>query len=168
MVGLGTIINSAAIVAGGLAGNFISKLFRQDQQDAVSKACGISVMFIAIAGAMQGMLYIDHGRVLSGKSMLVVLCIALGTIVGEIIGIEKGFGQTVCDCICNSFSDGMYRCNGYCRRNPGWNFRGLFDTCRKISSGLYYYRSNDVLNGKRMYVLGDSCSPSGRSDYIVS
>ena len=91
MVGLGTIINSAAIVAGGLAGNFISKLFRQDQQDAVSKACGISVMFIAIAGAMQGMLYIDHGKVLSGKSMLVVLCLALGTIVGEIIGIEKGF-----------------------------------------------------------------------------
>ena len=91
MIGLGTIINSAAIIAGGMIGHFTGKLFRQDQQDAVSKACGISVMFIAIAGAMQGMLYIDHGRVLSGKSMLVVLCIALGTIVGEIIGIEKGF-----------------------------------------------------------------------------
>lgn len=91
MVGLGTIINSAAIVAGGLIGHFTGKLFRQDQQDAVNKACGISVLFIAIAGAMQGMLYIDNGKILSGKSMLVVLCLALGTVVGEIIGIEKGF-----------------------------------------------------------------------------
>ena len=91
MIGLGTIINSTAIVAGGLIGHFTGKLFRQDQQDAVNKACGISVLFIAIAGAMQGMLHIDNGKILSGKSMLVVLCLALGTIIGEIIGIERGF-----------------------------------------------------------------------------
>lgn len=91
MTGLGTIINSAAIVAGGLIGHFAGKLFRQDQQDSLTKACGISVLFIAIAGAMQGMLHIDNGKILSGKSMLVVLCLALGTIIGEIIGIEKGF-----------------------------------------------------------------------------
>ena len=127
MIGLGTIINSTAIVAGGLIGHFTGKLFRQDQQDAVilaneilfrfgrfhcgicgeyafpaltlgnakvnqyNKACGISVLFIAIAGAMQGMLHIDNGKILSGKSMFVVLCLALGTIIGEIIGIERGF-----------------------------------------------------------------------------
>ena len=73
MIGLGTIINSAAIVAG------------------LTKACGISVLFIAIAGAMQGMLSIDGGEILSGKSMLVVLCLALGTVIGEMIGIEDGF-----------------------------------------------------------------------------
>ena len=91
MIGLGTIINSAAIVAGGLIGHFTVKLFRQDQQESLTKACGISVLFISIAGAMQGMLHIDNGEILSGKSMLVVLCLALGTIIGEIIGIEKGF-----------------------------------------------------------------------------
>ena len=91
MIGLGTIINSAAIVAGGIIGHFTGKLFRQEQQEALNKACGISVLFIAIAGAMQGMLQIDGGKILSGKSMLVVLCLALGTIIGEIIGIEKGF-----------------------------------------------------------------------------
>ena len=91
MIGLGTIINSAAIVAGGIIGHFTGKLFHQEQQDALNKACGISVLFIAIAGAMQGMLHIDGGKILSGKSMLVVLCLALGTIIGEMIGIEKGF-----------------------------------------------------------------------------
>ncbi len=84
-------INSAAIAAGGLIGHFTGRLFHQDQQEALTKACGISVLFIAIAGAMQGMLQIDGGKILSGKSMLVVLCLALGTLVGELIGIEKGF-----------------------------------------------------------------------------
>ena len=91
MTGFGTIINSAAIAAGGLAGLFAGKLFRQEQQDSMKTACGISVMFIAIAGAMQGMLAIDGGTLVSGKSMLVVLCLAVGTIIGEALGIENGF-----------------------------------------------------------------------------
>ena len=37
------------------------------------------------------MLKIDGSEINSGKSMLVVLCLALGTIIGERIGIEKGF-----------------------------------------------------------------------------
>ncbi len=91
MIGLGTIINTAAIIVGGIIGHFTGKLFKQEQQAALNKSCGISVLFIAIAGAMQGMLHIDAGAVVSGKSMLVVLCLAIGTIIGELIGIEKGF-----------------------------------------------------------------------------
>ncbi len=91
MMGLGTIINSAAILIGGLLGRWTGKLFRKEQQEAVNTACGISVMFIGIAGAMQGMLKIDEGRLLSGKSMLVVLCLAIGTMIGEAFGIERGF-----------------------------------------------------------------------------
>ena len=73
MIGLGTIINSASIVAGGIIGLFAGKLFKSEQQESLNKACGISVIFIAIAGAME------------------VLCLALGTIIGELIVIEKGF-----------------------------------------------------------------------------
>ena len=91
MIGTGTIINCAAIVAGGVVGHFTGKLFRQEQQDALNKACGVSVLFIAIAGAMQGMLAIDGAALVSGKAMLVVLCLAIGTVIGELIGIEKGF-----------------------------------------------------------------------------
>ena len=88
MIGLGTLINAAAIVAGGLAGHVVGRLFNQEQQDALTKACGVSVLFIAIAGAMSGMLQIDGGALASGKSMLVVLCLAAGTVVGELLGIE--------------------------------------------------------------------------------
>ncbi|MCR5004608.1 MAG: DUF554 domain-containing protein [Clostridiales bacterium] len=91
MIGLGTIINGAAIIGGGIIGHFTGKFFKEEQQDALSKACGISTMFIAIAGAMQGMLKIDAGQILSGKAMLVVLCLTIGTVLGELLRIENGF-----------------------------------------------------------------------------
>ncbi len=49
MMGSGTLINTAAIILGGIAGHFTGKLFKQEQQDALNKACGVSVLFIAIA-----------------------------------------------------------------------------------------------------------------------
>lgn len=91
MIGLGTIINSAGIIAGGIIGHFAGKLFRPEQQEALNKACGVSVIFIAIAGAMEGMLQIDGASLTSGRSMLVVLCLALGTVIGELLGIENCF-----------------------------------------------------------------------------
>ena len=91
MIGLGTVINSVSIVIGGLLGVFFGKFFKESQQDALNKACGISVLFIGIAGAMEGMLSLDGTKIVSGKSMLLVLCLALGTVIGELIGIESGF-----------------------------------------------------------------------------
>ena len=91
MIGLGTIINTAAVIAAGFVGHFAGKLFREEQQDSMTKVCGVSVLFIAIAGAMEGMLKIEGGALNSVKAMFVVLCLAIGTIIGEIIGIEKGF-----------------------------------------------------------------------------
>ncbi len=91
MIGLGTIINTIAILLGGIIGSFTGKLFKKEQRSSVNMACGISVMFIAIAGAMQHMLSIYGDTLASGRSMLVVLCLAIGTIIGELIGIENGF-----------------------------------------------------------------------------
>lgn len=91
MIGLGTLINTIAIILGGIVGHFTGKLFKQEQQTSLNNVCGISVMFIAIAGAMQGMMHIDGTSLVSGKSMLVVLCLAIGTIIGELIGIENQF-----------------------------------------------------------------------------
>lgn len=91
MTGLGTIVNGAAIAAGGLTGLFAGNLFAPGQRDALRVTCGISVLFIAIAGAMEDMLSIENGALSGGKSMLVTLCLALGAVIGEGIGIEDGF-----------------------------------------------------------------------------
>lgn len=91
MIMLGTIINSAAIVAAGFLGNITGKLFKEDQQDALCKVCGISTLFIAISGAMEGMMKVENNALVGGRSMLVVLCLAIGTAIGELIGIERAF-----------------------------------------------------------------------------
>ena len=72
MIGLGTIINTASILAGGFLGHFTGKIFSQEQQAALNKACGISVLFIGIAGAMEGILTIENGAIIGGKAMLVI------------------------------------------------------------------------------------------------
>lgn len=91
MVGLGTIINSAAIVVGGIFGLLFGKFMKERIQDALLKACGVCVLFIGIAGAMEGMLKISGSSLLSGRSMFIVASIALGAVVGEILNIEHGF-----------------------------------------------------------------------------
>lgn len=91
MVGLGTIINSAAIVVGGVSGLLFGKFMKERIQDTLLKACGVCVLFIGIAGAMEGMLKISGSSLSSGRSMLIVASIALGAVVGEILNIEHGF-----------------------------------------------------------------------------
>lgn len=91
MVGLGTIINSAAIVVGGIFGLMFGKFMKERIQDTLLKACGVCVLFIGIAGAMEGMLKISGSSLLSGRSMFIVASIALGAVVGEILNIEHGF-----------------------------------------------------------------------------
>ena len=91
MFGLGTLINTVAIIFGGLAGILFGKLLKERHQTSLTTACGVSVLFIGIAGAMQGMLDIQNGVITSGQTMLVTLCLAVGTLIGEIINIEDGF-----------------------------------------------------------------------------
>lgn len=118
MIGIGTLINTAAVAGGGITGHFAGRFFTRTQQDAINMACGISVLFIAIAGAMEGMLQITMtaaqeagsaaaagaaagavsgavplagAALTSGHSMFIVLCLALGTALGEILHIEEGF-----------------------------------------------------------------------------
>lgn len=91
MFGLGTIINSAAIIAGGLFGMLFGKLVKPRLQDGLTKACGVSVLFIGIAGALEKMLTVEGATLTGSGTMLLVGCLALGTLVGELIDIESAF-----------------------------------------------------------------------------
>ena len=91
MIGLGTLINTGSVIVGGLAGNLFGRFFKEEQQETLRKASGVSVLFIGTAGAMEGMLTVDGSSVVSGRSMLIVLCLVLGAFVGELLGIENWF-----------------------------------------------------------------------------
>lgn len=91
MIGLGTIINVGGILAGGILGFLGGKLIKEQHQDALTKVCGICVLFIGIGGALEEMLSVNGSSVTSGRGMFIVVCLALGALLGEILNIERWF-----------------------------------------------------------------------------
>lgn len=91
MIGLGTIINTAAILAGGILGMLFGRFLKESAQDTLTKVCGVSTLFIGLAGALEGMLTVEGAAVTSGGSMLIIGCLAIGAFIGEMLNIEGGF-----------------------------------------------------------------------------
>ena len=91
MFGLGTIINTAAILVGGLLGGLFGKFLKQSTQDTLTTVCGVSTLFIAISGALEGMLTVENGVIVSGGAMLIIGCLAIGGFIGEVLNIEGAF-----------------------------------------------------------------------------
>ena len=85
----GAIINTAAIVAGGLCGHLFGKLLKDRHQETLTMACGVGTLFLSIAGAMNYMLHND--LLPGGGSRLIIACLALGGRIGEILNIESWF-----------------------------------------------------------------------------
>lgn len=93
MPGLGTLINMAAIIAGGIAGLFFGKIMTKRFQDILTMACGICVLFIGIGGAMEHMLVITDGAVTTRGTMMVIGSLTIGALIGEAINIEYRIEQ---------------------------------------------------------------------------
>lgn len=96
MTGLGTIINTAAIIAGGLLGLLFGKKIPVRLQDTLMKANGICVLFIGIAGTLQEMFTVENGRLASGGTMMMIGALAIGAVIGELLDIDgkmERFGE---------------------------------------------------------------------------
>ncbi len=91
MPGLGTLINCACILLGGIFGMLFGRFIKPKIQDALTKVCGISVLFIGISGALEGMLRVTGEKVSGINGLLLVGCLALGTLAGELLNIEGAF-----------------------------------------------------------------------------
>lgn len=91
MIGLGTLINVAGIIFGGFLGFVFGQFLGENHQDTLTKACGVCVLFIGIAGAMEGMLLLEAGYIVSTGSMLLVVSLTLGALIGELLDIEGLF-----------------------------------------------------------------------------
>lgn len=91
MYGLGTLINMVAIIIGGLLGILFGKFLKEQHQDSLTKVCGVCTLFIGIAGALEGMLSVADGGIKSGGAVLIIGCLAIGTLIGELLNIEGLF-----------------------------------------------------------------------------
>lgn len=91
MYGLGTVINVGAIIVGGLLGILFGRFIGERHREALCKACGLAVIFIGVGGALKGMLSVVDGKIVYGGDFLIIGCLALGALIGELVNIEGGF-----------------------------------------------------------------------------
>ena len=96
MTGLGTIINGAGALLGGLLGLLFGRALKPAYQEIMTRACGLSTLFIGAAGTFEHMLVIDGGALATSGSIMLVITLCLGGLVGELADIEgriERFGQ---------------------------------------------------------------------------
>ena len=89
MIGIGTIINTSAVILGSLIGLCIKKGLKDRVKQTIIKSCGLAIIIIGIAGSLEGMLVVSNGKISAGGSMLLVISLVLGGFVGEMINIER-------------------------------------------------------------------------------
>lgn len=75
---LGTIVNSIAIILGSLLGIIIKRGIKDQYKKIIMDGVGLTVIIIGIMGGIK-----------SENIILAIISIALGSIIGEIIGIEN-------------------------------------------------------------------------------
>lgn len=89
MTGLGTLINAAAILAGGILGLTFGKFMKPRYQETLTMACGVSVIFLGIAGTMEKMMTVTAQGLVSGGTMMIIGSFVLGSLLGEWMNIEQ-------------------------------------------------------------------------------
>lgn len=79
---LGTIVNGLAIIAGALLGIVLKKGIKDEYKTTIMDGIGLTVIIIGIMGGIK-----------SENIILVIASIVIGSILGEIIGIENKLDQ---------------------------------------------------------------------------
>ncbi|NNU78332.1 DUF554 domain-containing protein [Clostridium estertheticum] len=76
---LGTIVNSLSIIIGGFIGSSFKNKICDTYTETIMKGLGLCVILIGLKGALQ-----------VNNILLLIISVTLGTLIGEVIKIEKG------------------------------------------------------------------------------
>lgn len=93
MRGLGTLINVACIIIGGIVGCLAGNRLKANVQETVMTVTGAAVMMLGIGGTMQHMLVIQDGTLNTTGTLMMIVSLALGSAVGEMLQIQQKVEQ---------------------------------------------------------------------------
>lgn len=79
---LGTIVNTAAIIAGSLIGLLAKKGIPARFADTIMKGLALCVLYIGISGALKGI-----------NPLIAILSVTIGAIIGELLNLDKGMND---------------------------------------------------------------------------
>lgn len=80
---LGTIVNTAAILAGGLVGLLIKGGLKEKYKNIVMQALALCVIFVGASSALKGLM--DE----NAEAILFIISLVIGSGIGEFLGIEN-------------------------------------------------------------------------------
>ena len=89
MKGLGTIINVLCILGGGTAGYLAGNRQKEPMRETLMDVTGVGVLMLGAGGAMAQMLTISGGRLTSSGTIMMVVSLAVGAVIGELLQIEE-------------------------------------------------------------------------------
>ena len=88
MIGLGTIINTFAVLAGGLLGLLLKNGIAKRFENILMQALGLATIFIGAGGVLKYMLVIENGNITTRGTMLLIFSLVIGCLLGQWLDIE--------------------------------------------------------------------------------
>ena len=89
MFGWGTIVNTVAVVVGGLLGLLLRNGIAKKFEKILMQALGLATMFIGAGGVLKYMLVIENGNIATRGTMLLIFSLVIGCILGQWLDIES-------------------------------------------------------------------------------
>ena len=89
MIGLGTIVNTAAVVLGGVLGLLLKNGIAKKFETILMQALGLATVFIGAGGVLKYMLVVEDGNIATRGTMLLIFSLVIGCILGQLLDIES-------------------------------------------------------------------------------
>lgn len=90
MKGFGTIINAVAVILGSLIGLGFKKKITKKYQETIYKIIGLGIIFLGLGGTIEKMVFIENNNIITKGSLMSIISLTIGCLIGEIIDIDKG------------------------------------------------------------------------------
>ena len=88
MIGLGTLVNIGTIAAGGFLGLILKRVLAKRITDTVMQGISLAVLVIGISGTLAAAFTIVDGVIVSEHVLIMIISLALGALIGELLRIE--------------------------------------------------------------------------------
>lgn len=89
MIGLGTLVNCGTVALGATLGLLLKGGLPKRFEKTIMSALSLCCFFIGIGGALSQILVISAEGITTQYTLLIVLCMAIGAILGEAVDIER-------------------------------------------------------------------------------
>lgn len=93
MIGIGTVINALAISGGAVIGLLIKNGIPERIKHIIMQAIGLAVLMIGLSGTLQEIFQVTGGYLERRFTILMIVCLVLGGILGELLKIEERLGK---------------------------------------------------------------------------